>query len=482
MSEPKRFHPLALIIYLFNGIKNTFFLFILILLDNGFQTTFDQVAFAIVLMSIIIYALWKYFSETYQVSPQKIVIYRGVWNKRETDIPYERIQTIKQRQWFFFKPFHVTQLLIETAGGAGPNAEASMPAVDIQMLEMIEKFRHGESQENEETNSSAAKEMNGETWHYRVTHKQIFLFGFTDLSIIASLLALIVFVSEFIPQNWISAATSILEQVWRAGVLTILGIVFIGIIVGMVVSLAKTYIQYYNFRVSRGKNTLTIESGLFERNTQKIPLNKIQGLKVEQQILRKLLGLSTVELLLAGGQEGDNASTKRVYILPIISDSELYETLDELLPEWSFSEPDIHYVSRDKLWYFFRWKLMLIPIAIGLAFVTGWLALATLVILALLLIHSWMDCKLQGYAVQSADRICVQRVSSFSKVQRFVERTKIQASSEKTTKWLYPKHIGHIDITIKAGFSSEIAQLRFIDYSVIQKLSSFYEYRTELKD
>ncbi|MFJ1628488.1 PH domain-containing protein, partial [Marinilactibacillus psychrotolerans] len=102
----------------------------------------------LVLLAVFLFvtaqSLWKYFSQSYQISSEKIILYQGVFRKRETDIPYERIQTIKQRQWFFFKPFNTIQLLIETAGGDSTKAEASMPAVNFELLELIESYRQGE--------------------------------------------------------------------------------------------------------------------------------------------------------------------------------------------------------------------------------------------------------------------------------------------------------------------------------------------------
>lgn len=82
-------------------------------------------------------ALLRYFFEYYQLFEEKIVIYKGIFQKKEIDIPYERIQTIKERQWFFFKPFQITELLIETAATGAKEAEVDMSAVSETVFQQI---------------------------------------------------------------------------------------------------------------------------------------------------------------------------------------------------------------------------------------------------------------------------------------------------------------------------------------------------------
>ncbi|SFQ38334.1 putative membrane protein [Desemzia incerta] len=476
MSERKRFHPLAVFIYLFKGLKSWSFAVLLLVFNGELMTLFGLIALSAIVLLSLIQALWKYFSQTYQISSEKIILYRGVFRKRETDIPYERIQTIKQRQWFFFKPFGVIQLLIETAGGESTQAEASMPAVNIEVWEWIEKYRQGDQPESEIHSAGLEMQKESSSADYTVTNSQIVLFALTDLSIMATLIAVIIFISEFIPENWITTTTSMAESLLRAGWLASLSILFVSLVFVMLLSLLRTFIQYYNFQVNRTNQTLTIESGLFERKIQKIPVEKIQGLKIRQQPVRKLLGISTVELLLAGGQEaeGESGIVKKLYILPIISDHQLYETLSELLPEWNFTRPEIKFVSRKKLWYFWKWKLLFIPIAAGLAFLNYWLALAAVAVMFILLLNSWLEEQHQGYQIQTAHRICIQNIEWFSKVQTFVERQKVQSFSEQTTRWLFPKQIGHINLFIKTGDALEVIGLNFIDEIDVQKLKRFY--------
>ena len=277
MSSRQKFHPIAIASYWLQTIKQWGFYILLLVLNNGLRESFTLLALAAIALLALVQALIKYFTRTYVISPEKIIIYHGFFRKKETDIPYERIQTIKQRQWFFYKPFNIIQILIETAGGSKKEAEGDLPAVAMATLQLLESYRHRAPLENE-TEQAA-------THTYHVTDEQIILFGLTDLSILASLTALMAFGAELIPDSWYTNAVTSAEDVFRRGWVFMVGIVFIVLLLIMLISLAKNFFQFYNFKVSRSNQTLTIESGLLERKVQKVPVDKIQGIRIRQQLL-----------------------------------------------------------------------------------------------------------------------------------------------------------------------------------------------------
>lgn len=518
MSEKRHFHPLAIVISLFESIKSMFFIFLIIIFRSGLDHWYGWGACGGLLLILLGFALVRYFFEYYEISPEKVVIYKGIFRKSETDIPYERIQTIKQRQWFFFQPFQVTQVLIETAGGSSEKAEASLPAVSEEVLQLIENFRRREqltatdtclepltetindledSREEEltvglsaETSSSTSElplksignPSKAPEYIYTITNQQIFLFGITDISILAAAFALLAFAQEFIPEEWLDKAADASVNLIQAGWIIALALTLVVLLVIIVISLVKNFMQYYNFKVSRNGNTLTIESGLLERRVQKIPLEKLQGIRIKQQLLRRILRLSSVELILAGGQEKEGESgSKDLYFLPIVSDRELYRVLDFLLPEWDFDEPQIRFVSRGKLWYFWRWLLLIGSIGSIAGFLIHPIAggIWTLLILLVLLGRA-LDCRFQGYQIQSAHRICFQNFAFITKTLTFVERPKIQAFTEKSSIWLYKKQIGHVVIDVKEGTADLSLSLQFIDYPAVTDIKQFFKQKSSI--
>lgn len=241
-----------------------------------------------------------------------------------------------------------------------------------------------------------------------------------------------------------------------------------------VVSIIKNMILYYRFRVTRQQATITIESGLFERKIQKIPLTKIQGVQIHQQVLRKLFGLVSVEVLLASGQEeGDDM--KQVFLLPIIHEQAMYRVLAMLLPEWQLQQPTLHYTSRDKVWYFLRIPLaIMIPLSIGVFFIRPWLSLIVLALGIVWLFISKRNSFYQGYVIEE-QRICMQRALFFTKTQTFVARPKIQGCQEETSKWLYPKKIYHVCLFMKGDVSVDYLRLKYVEQSDLIQIKNFYQ-------
>ncbi|MHC3380935.1 PH domain-containing protein [Haloarcula sp. H-GB5] len=59
--------------------------------------------------------------------------------------------------------------------------------------------------------------------------------------------------------------------------------------------------RYLRFRYELDGDTLTVESGVFARQSRQIPLGRVQNLDVEQNIINRLLGLAIVRFETAGG-------------------------------------------------------------------------------------------------------------------------------------------------------------------------------------
>ncbi|EMA30260.1 PH domain-containing protein [Haloarcula japonica] len=70
---------------------------------------------------------------------------------------------------------------------------------------------------------------------------------------------------------------------------------------GAVVFSGYALARYLRFQYELDGDTLTVESGVFARQSRQIPLGRVQNLDVEQNILNRLLGLAIVRFETAGG-------------------------------------------------------------------------------------------------------------------------------------------------------------------------------------
>ncbi|OJF94026.1 PH domain-containing protein [Alkalibacterium sp. 20] len=457
-TERKKFHPSVMLVYFIRDLRKWVFLFFILLVDINDRGLYSIIGLSALVAFILMKSIVKYLTVTYDVSSEKIIVYRGIFKKRETEITYDRIQTIKQRQWFFFKPFDVVEVLIETASSSSEEAEASLTAVDYSLLEKIETFRNKTAVHVKENRTPADRS----DIRFRLTNKEIGLYALTDVTAIFVLGTIFTFALEWLPDSLYAEIFSLLD--YFEGALSIL-LPFIGITIIGALSLLKNYVLFYNYQASLEDETLTIEYGLFERKLQKIPLEKIQGIRLHKQIIRTLFQRSSVELLIMGGQEKESAGLNagKVFLFPLIKNNSVYSQLTEFLPNIAIQEPQIQKVSKDKLWYFLRWTLLMGVLLVGAAFMVNRLigvGLAFALIIAL--VTGWKKSRVQGYSVQASDILCLQQFQGLSTVQLFIARKNIQAFAQSTTVWLAKKELGHLKVSFKEGESPAEFKLLFI--------------------
>lgn len=454
-SERRKFHPLAMIVYFIRDLKAWIFLFVLLFVDLDGGSLYPIITMSAIVLFIIAKSGIKYMTHTYALTSDHIILYKGIFNKRETEITYERIQTVKQRQWFFFKPFDITEVLIETASSSPGEAEASLTAVNQSIMQTIERYRSKSA-------DTPAQDTETPDNTFKLNLKDVILFGLTDLTAILIVFTAFTFFLEWLPDRFFSNLVSLVGNI--QGVL-IVGVVFLGIVIVAGLSLLKSFLLFYDFRAQRDHDTLTISYGLFERKTQKIPLSKIQGIKVNKQILRNLFMRSSVELVIMGGQEseGESLTIKKVYLFPLISNDQVYTRLNQFIPDRTIDKPKVKRVSTDKVWYFWRWKLLIgIPlVAVTFYFNTLAGVVASLIFLTVLLI-AWKKSQVQGYTVQKNRLLCLQQFEGFTTVQFFILQKNVQALSYSTSIGLIRKNIGHIDLTFKENEHPMSYGMRYI--------------------
>ncbi|MEG0553548.1 MAG: PH domain-containing protein, partial [Carnobacterium sp.] len=438
-SERRKFHPSVMVVHFIKGIRKWLFFIIIVAIDKDNTLVFKLVAISAILIIVMITSLVKYFTYSYQLTMQKIIVYKGIIKKKETDISYDRIQTIKQRQWFFFKPFKVVELLIETASSTPGEAEASLTAVDGSLLEVIEQLRTTSQSKNKDSGKVASDPIVS----FALSNRQLFIYSLTDVSVFLIIGTLLTFLIEWVPDIFFTEVELWINQLQWIGTLFILLFSLAAIILLAVI---KNVIRFHRFKVTLQEETVSVDYGLLERKIQKIPLRKIQAVKVHKQLLRNLIGMSTVELILMGGQEKEEGlASEKILLFPLIRTKTVYKTVAKFLPEMGIIEPDIHLVTTGKLWYFWRWTLLVGPLLIiGGWFLSKWVGLSLLIFYLFFLIYQWMKSQKQGYAVQHNQILCLQQFNGLSTTQLFVAKRNVQSLTISSSKWLIEKSMSHI--------------------------------------
>ena len=466
MSKPRRYPPLAIVLHAFSACK----VFVPLLFVYFFRK--KELSFSMLLLFILIGLLLafvvggiRYYTHTYQIKAHEIVLYKGIFNKKQTVIPYERIQTIRQQQWFFLKPFGITSLTIDT-GASGEKAEASMPAVKMVVLEELERMRLGKSEPVESVEQLAG---------YQMTAAQLLLFSLTEWKVFVGTVVIFGSIGQYITADLLDAFSQRIGALvaWNWVVVPVLAVVILLIIVGL--ATLRNAMHYYPFSVRRQANSLIIERGTGQQRVQSVALEKIQAVQIKQNILRKLFKVLSVELIIIGSEDAQEKEDS-LYLIPLMKQEQCTAMLAELLPEYGISQENLPHVARASLFYFWRWPLLVYLVTlVGSYFLPGRLIIwGVLTIVCLfLLINQWLKREKQAFAIQQKQLI-IQEYVLFTESQTYVRKNKIQALSRRSSYWLLKKRLGHLQFSIKKGNGVHLASLKYLHEEAMNELIRFY--------
>ena len=283
---------------------------------------------------------------------------------------------------------------------------------------------------------------------------------------------------EFIPD---SLQDRLLGNFSHMIILAAVGFFCIAYLLCAIYMILKTVLKYADFQIfQESTGALRIEYGLIEQKSQVIPMSKIQGVRIKQNIFRLFLGLVSVDLLIAGGQEkqeGEKESlTTHPILIPVTKVSEVEGYLTHFLPDFDF-QVALKEMQQLRLWYFSRFKFFVIAIPIGAYFFFHFaiwqLALAIVLLATLSLGYAYYQSKSQAYGMNE-HFIVFRDVRLLERVQTILPRKNIQSLEMRTSRWLYPKQLGHCKLNVKAGDDDFHTELNYLPLADIEQMIHFY--------
>lgn len=117
MNSPRRLSRLDIIFGFFKVFRSLLPAVILLninIKDIGIGWIIGIIA-AIGISIFFAWLSWSKFS--FSLSEDRFIIKRGIWNREEKIIYYNRIHSVNLEQPFFYRLFQVAKLQIETPGG-----------------------------------------------------------------------------------------------------------------------------------------------------------------------------------------------------------------------------------------------------------------------------------------------------------------------------------------------------------------------------
>jgi len=253
---------------------------------------------------------WTRFS--WRIDADQLVIERGLFQRTRRVIPLERIQAVQTVRKVRHRVFGVVGLRIETVGGS--ETEGQLDALLPRTATAVQRLLLREP----EAEPAPFAEIAG-TVLARCTPRMLFVAGLTGgrVGVAAALLA---GAQEFAGERLMNAIMSAPE---RFGVTVLVVLVLLGVAAAFALSVVATAVTYWNFTVTRDGDLIRLHRGLLDERRDTVPLARIQALTVEENFVRRALGLAAIKMVVAGRAGEDEAVTST--LLPIAPRDRAFE-------------------------------------------------------------------------------------------------------------------------------------------------------------
>lgn len=392
--------------------------------------------------------LVNYFFTYFTLTDTHLIIESGVFNKKRMEIPFTTITTVDLSQNILYQVCGVYKIKVDNASQTKETENQSKINLTLKANEATEfkKIITGNSSIENIVEKKETETINTE------------LKDFIKLGLLQSKIAYILSIVAVVS----SLSSIIIPKIENK----IVGALLVGAIVvtfvmtyliAVVMSIMKSVINYYGFKVLADDDALKVQYGLLNKKSFTLQKSKINGIILRQSILMRICKLYTAEVIVIGyGDKSEEDKTEQAIIYPIATKERIKQVVNTVLPEYSLDfnlcKPDNRSIRYFFLNPFFMFTIicfivaMLISISINNYII---IALAS-VLLAFAIVHAIQKYINAGISVGESN--VVLSAGAFSKKVAIVKTKSIESITASGS--IFKRRNGFV--SIKLGFVAPI--------------------------
>jgi uncharacterized membrane protein YdbT with pleckstrin-like domain len=445
---------------------------------------FIAIGLILILGAVFLFAILSYKRLTWEITDEELHIYKGIFIKKKSHIPFRRIHSVDINAKLLDRIFGVVTLKLDTAAGSAKSEDAKLPALHLSTAELIRKeiFHRKAVSESGVSYSDTVKQGGGNILNelntenektrglyagtsqelvpqaeYRLTNKELMIYCLTNGKAFVFVFLALIFVQELFDmittfnREFAETANSTVTTLISKGPLVILIIIAVALVVGLIISFISRALTYGNFVAKRYVGRIEISSGLVQRKSTGIAVERIQTLKIKQGLLARILGYAEISVETASGfgKSGQKDQEIRLgtVIHPFIKKSKINEFMDMMLIEFNDRPEEATSLSgvamRRSMFRYGIWTLLLIVLPLQLTWyfvrtfvlhesefasyiplVNNTVIASSVVILAIMLLIGFGAWK--GRAIGRNDNYLLLKKGVIGRNSAFVPKKKIQ--------------------------------------------------------
>lgn len=487
MASDRRLHPVSFVFAIGQTARRLLFPLIGGIFVTGGRWSWEALL-AVAVLPTAGLALLQALSVRYRLDDDELVVRSGMFVKRVTHIPYDRVQNINAVQTVFHQMLRVIEVRIETGGGN--EAEATLRVIDESALAELRESVFGDG-----TPEAAATpaETSGSVL-LRLSGRELILLGLLrgrGMLIAAGLYGFLWDSGLFGPaQRAIFGSAgppSIFREVERAiegdASLTLsqVAILAAGLVAVLLVfrlcSAGWTALKFHGFMLTLDNGDLRVEYGLLTHVKRGVALRRIQKVTVHRGLWHRISGYASVDVQTAAGQAGFDAQPQHVWVAPLINAKDVGALLQHIVPAaaqpaWQPVDP------RGTRREFFAALRLVVPTAAALLWAFGPWALT---VVSAMLALAWVRAVRYVAALRwSTAGEFVQFESGWvSRRKSFVPIRKVQAVSQLETPLDRRHRMRSVEIDVAGGVTSHRLRIPYLATVTAASVSNDVARRSE---
>ena len=301
-----------LVLMLFLG----FFLFMSALKSDEPILEDDRVLGLIVIfvasLAFIFYRRWKL--TTYTFGETEITVYRNTVFKHKTHIQYSRLASVNVRRSIVNHIFGTTTLLFNVNSSVNTmQAEASLTL----MADEADRLRENISKRIFQKEMKLDEDIKHETL-VEVSNFDVILHGLFGQPTSQALTGL-----AFL-------AYSLITVFWGDGSGVLVALIMFVFTTAM--PWVRTILRYYNYRIYRVGDTITVESGLISNYRSSFKIKKVNAVRIREPLLARAMGKALLEAEVIGLADAEGLPL----LCPLKGKKTVMKLAEELVPEFLF--------------------------------------------------------------------------------------------------------------------------------------------------
>lgn len=471
MSEPKRLHPIAAFINMLKQLKEMIvpILFFIIFGSGGI---YYLIAVVGGLVLVLLMGILTWYRFTYRVEEGELRIEHGLFVRKKRYIPFERIQSVDVSEGILQRPFGLVKVKVETAGGSrSEDAEAVLTAIHKEEANQIHELIMSAKKANFEKLPQKEAAEDQEAHLYTLPFGELLLLASTSGGVGVVISAVIAFFFQFEQMIPYERVYQEVEGIISNGIIFMSIIVFLGFILAWFISVIGTMLRYANFTLKKVDQDLIITRGLLEKRQITIPLNRIQAIRISENILRQPLGRASVYIESAGGSALNEEGSK-VLVLPLIKKEQIAKSLEPFLTSYPIN-PQLNGAPHRALSrYLFRGSIAVLPVVIALSYFFRPWGFASLLLLFVAVVWSWRMFKDAGWALE--EDFLILRYRRLVKSTVLMRREKVQSLTARKSHFQDEKKLATIEAVVKSGHTGSGGRVSDLEVEDVETIYHWY--------